>query len=101
MRSAFRDAGRRSGCGFPHVLEDDDGPEMQQQLHALKGEWRMKEADAHLLIVDDEQRIGLCCKSFPDAAWAFFWWTHGPRDAAHARRILAGLNFRSDRVGCG
>ena len=50
----------------------------------------MSDPDAHLLIVDDDERIrGLLQK---------FLMRHGflvtaARDAAHARRILAGLDF--------
>ena len=50
----------------------------------------MNEADAHLLIVDDDERIRSLLQKF--------LMRHGflvttARDAAHARRILAGLDF--------
>ena len=50
----------------------------------------MSEMDAHLLIVDDDERIR--------SLWQKFLMRHGflvtaARDAAHARRILAGLDF--------
>ena len=48
------------------------------------------EFDAHLLIVDDDERIRTLLKQF--LVRHGFWVTMA-RDAAHARRILSGLEF--------
>ena len=50
----------------------------------------MKELDAHLLIVDDDERIRELLKKF--LVRSGFLVT-AARDAAHARRILSGLDF--------
>ena len=50
----------------------------------------MAEADAHLLIVDDDERIRTLLQKF---LMRHGFWVSAARDAAHARRILAGLEF--------
>ena len=50
----------------------------------------MSEKDAHLLIVDDDERIRDLLKKFLMRAGFL---VTAARDAAHARRILAGLDF--------
>lgn len=50
----------------------------------------MQDADAHLLIVDDDERIRGLLQKFL-ARHGF--WVSAARDAAHARRILSGLEF--------
>lgn len=50
----------------------------------------MNEADAHLLIVDDDERIRGLLQKF--LARHGFWVT-AARDAAHAERLLSGLDF--------
>ena len=50
----------------------------------------MNAADAHLLIVDDDERIRSLLQKFL-IRQGFF--VTAARDAAHARRILAGLDF--------
>ncbi|MEM9966533.1 MAG: response regulator [Pseudomonadota bacterium] len=50
----------------------------------------MNEMDAHLLIVDDDERIRVLLKKF--LVMNGFLVT-AARDAAHARRILSGLDF--------
>ena len=50
----------------------------------------MSDADAHLLIVDDDERIrGLLQKFLVRQGF----WVSAARDAAHARRLLDGLEF--------
>ncbi len=50
----------------------------------------MSETDLHLLIVDDDERIrGLLQKFLVRSGF----WVTAARDAAHARRLLAGLDF--------
>ncbi|WP_372892468.1 response regulator [Rhodosalinus sp.] len=50
----------------------------------------MTEADAHLLIVDDDERLrGLLCKFLSRSGFL----VSAARDAGHARRLLAGLDF--------
>ena len=50
----------------------------------------MSDADAHLLIVDDDERIrGLLQKFLARQGF----WVSAARDAAHARRLLDGLEF--------
>lgn len=46
--------------------------------------------DAHLLIVDDDERIRGLLKKFLNRHG---YWVSAARDAAHARRLLAGLEF--------
>ena len=50
----------------------------------------MKDHDAHLLIVDDDERIRDLLKKFL-IRQGFL--VTAARDAAHARRLLAGLDF--------
>lgn len=50
----------------------------------------MKEMDAHLLIVDDDERIRTLLQKF---LMRHGFLVTSARDAAHARRILAGLDF--------
>ncbi len=50
----------------------------------------MNEADAHLLIVDDDERIRTLLQKF---LMRHGFLVTSARDAAHARRILAGLDF--------
>ncbi len=50
----------------------------------------MKEMDAHLLIVDDDERIRTLLQKF---LMRHGFLVTAARDAAHARRILAGLEF--------
>ncbi|WP_298677557.1 response regulator [uncultured Lentibacter sp.] len=50
----------------------------------------MTDVDAHLLIVDDDERIRLLLQKFLMRAGFL---VSGARDAAHARRLLAGLEF--------
>jgi two-component system phosphate regulon response regulator OmpR len=50
----------------------------------------MSESDIHLLIVDDDERIrGLLQKFLIRSGF----WVSAARDAAHARRLLLGLDF--------
>ncbi|NNK79320.1 MAG: response regulator [Litoreibacter sp.] len=46
--------------------------------------------DAHLLIVDDDERIRTLLQQFLSRHG---FWTTAARDADHARRLLAGLDF--------
>ncbi|SFR34776.1 response regulator [Litoreibacter janthinus] len=46
--------------------------------------------DAHLLIVDDDERIRKLIQQFLSRNG---FWTTSARDAAHARRLLEGLDF--------
>ena len=46
--------------------------------------------DAHLLIVDDDERIRTLLQKY---LMRQGFWVSGARDAAHARRILTGLDF--------
>jgi two-component system phosphate regulon response regulator OmpR len=46
--------------------------------------------DAHLLIVDDDERIRTLIQQFLTRNG---FWTTSARDAEHARRLLAGLDF--------
>ncbi len=46
--------------------------------------------DAHLLIVDDDERIRTLLRQFLNRNG---FWTTAARDAAHARRLLEGLDF--------
>ncbi len=46
--------------------------------------------DAHLLIVDDDERIRMLLQKFLIRNG---FWVSTARDAAHARRVLAGLEF--------
>ncbi|MEX1662894.1 response regulator transcription factor [uncultured Thioclava sp.] len=48
------------------------------------------QADPHLLIIDDDERIRLLLKSFLQRNGFL---VTAARDAAHARRLLAGLDF--------
>lgn len=50
----------------------------------------MSELDAHLLIVDDDERIRELLKKFLMRNGFF---VSAARDAAHARRVLSGLDF--------
>ena len=50
----------------------------------------MSDRDAHLLIVDDDERIRVLLQKF--LVRSGFWVT-AARDAGHARRILSGLEF--------
>ncbi len=51
----------------------------------------MNEApEAHLLVVDDDERIRTLLRQFLIRAG---FWVSGARDAAHARRLLDGLEF--------
>ena len=50
----------------------------------------MSDVDAHLLIVDDDERIRTLLQKFLMRAGFL---VSGARDAAHARRLLAGLDF--------
>ncbi|MCV2894807.1 response regulator [Lentibacter sp. XHP0401] len=50
----------------------------------------MSEVDAHLLIVDDDERIRTLLQKFLMRAGFL---VSGARDAAHARRLMAGLDF--------
>lgn len=50
----------------------------------------MSNDDAHLLIVDDDERIRLLLQKFLVRSGFF---VSSARDAAHARRILSGLEF--------
>ncbi|MEE9426761.1 MAG: response regulator, partial [Paracoccaceae bacterium] len=50
----------------------------------------MIEKDAHLLIVDDDERIRLLLQKFLIRSG---FWVTSARDAEHARSILAGLEF--------
>ena len=50
----------------------------------------MIEQDAHLLIVDDDERIRVLLQKFLIRSGFF---VSAARDAAHARRILSGLEF--------
>ena len=50
----------------------------------------MNDVDAHLLIVDDDERIRMLLQKFLMRAGFL---VSGARDAAHARRLLAGLDF--------
>lgn len=50
----------------------------------------MKEMDAHLLIVDDDERIRTLLQKF---LMRHGFLVTAARDAAHARRILSGLEF--------
>ncbi len=50
----------------------------------------MSSADAHLLIVDDDERIRLLLQKFLIRNG---FWVTAARDATHARRILSGLEF--------
>ena len=50
----------------------------------------MSDVDAHLLIVDDDERIRMLLQKFLMRAGFL---VSGARDAAHARRLLAGLDF--------
>lgn len=55
----------------------------------------MADPDAHLLIIDDDERIrGLLQKFLARNGF----WVSAARDAAHARRILSGLDF--DLIVC-
>lgn len=51
---------------------------------------RVQAAEAHILVVDDDERIRTLLKRY--LARSGFYVT-GARDAAHARRLLAGLEF--------
>jgi len=50
----------------------------------------MIEKDAHLLIVDDDERIRLLLQKFLIRSG---FWVSAARNAEHARRILSGLEF--------
>ncbi len=50
----------------------------------------MADLDAHLLIVDDDERIRELLKKF---LMRHGFLVTAARDAAHARRVLAGLDF--------
>lgn len=47
-------------------------------------------SDAHILIVDDDERIRTLLQKFLSRNG---YWVTAARDAAHARRLLAGLDF--------
>ncbi|MEO0678961.1 MAG: response regulator [Pseudomonadota bacterium] len=49
-----------------------------------------QDADAHILVVDDDERIRTLLKRYLARAGFF---VSAARDAAHARRLLAGLEF--------
>ena len=53
--------------------------------------------DAHLLIVDDDERIRTLLQKFLIRNGFL---VSAARDAAHARRILSGSRFRFDCFGC-
>lgn len=50
----------------------------------------LSQNDAHLLIVDDDERIRKLLQQFLSRNG---FWTTSARDADHARRLLAGLDF--------
>jgi two-component system phosphate regulon response regulator OmpR len=50
----------------------------------------MQDEDAHLLIVDDDERIRTLLQKF---LIRHGFWVSSARDAAHARRLLGGLDF--------
>jgi len=50
----------------------------------------MTDKDAHLLIVDDDERIRVLLQKFLIRSG---FWVSAARDAEHARRILSGLEF--------
>ena len=50
----------------------------------------MNDVDAHLLLADDDERIRMLLQKFLMRAGFL---VSGARDAAHARRLLAGLDF--------
>jgi len=56
----------------------------------MREEIEAGEAGAHLLIVDDDERIRGLLKKFLVRNG---FWVSAARDAAHARRILSGLDF--------
>ena len=56
----------------------------------------MSDMDAHLLIVDDDERIRDLLKKFLMRSGFL---VTSARDAAHARRVLSGLDFDLDRAG--
>jgi len=54
------------------------------------GECPVSDRDAHLLIVDDDERIRVLLQKFLIRSG---FWVTSARDAEHARRILSGLEF--------
>jgi len=50
----------------------------------------LSQNDAHLLIVDDDERIRSLLQQFLSRNG---FWTTAARDADHARRLLEGLDF--------
>ena len=50
----------------------------------------MSEPEAHLLIVDDDERIRGLLQKF---LMRHGFWVSAARDAVHARKLLAGLDF--------
>ncbi len=90
MRAAYRAAGPAAVAGFRQVLEAMMDPTCGA-LPDDEGRRGMSEQpDIHLLIVDDDERIRGLLQKF--LARHGFWVT-AARDGAHARRLLAGLEF--------
>ena len=50
----------------------------------------LEQAEAHILVVDDDERIRTLLQKFLARNG---YWVSAARDAAHARRLLAGLEF--------
>ena len=91
MRAAFTVAGPEAVAGFRKVLEQMIDPALREQVH--RRGWRRPvtgEPQAHVLVVDDDQRIRELIRKF--LARNGFWVTPA-RDAAQARRLLEGLEF--------
>ncbi len=90
MRAAYRSAGPEAVAGFRTVLEAMMEPELRRQYHALREADDMNDPAPHLLIVDDDERIrGLLRKFLKRNGFL----VSVARDAAHARRVLSGLEF--------
>lgn len=102
VRCSGRGCGRRTGRrpqavqGFRQVLEAMMDPEMRRQYNRLKEGWLMV-PDAHLLIVDDDERIRALLQKFL-VRNGFL--VSVARDAAQARRIPGRAGVRPDRHGC-
>ncbi len=90
MRAAYRQAGPEAVAGFRQVLEAMMDADQRRHFHALKDRGRVSLPDTHLLVVDDDERIrGLLQKFLIRNGFL----VTAARDAAHARRLLAGLEF--------
>jgi two-component system phosphate regulon response regulator OmpR len=90
MRTAFRNAGPEAVAGFRAVLEQMMDADMRRHYLDGDGGRLMMDVGAHLLIVDDDERIrGLLQKFLVRNGFM----ATAARDAAHARRLLAGLDF--------